>query len=176
MDASFLSTAFNIYLWVMVGIALVVFITLYHIEAGYGMFTSKKWGLSINNKVAWFLMEFPIFAAMIVIWLLSPHRFDIVPLVFLIIFEIHYFQRAIIFPWLMKGKKSQMPLAVMFMGITFNILNALMQGYWIFFESFNRDYHAFGLSYSDVAWLWSPHFIIGVVIFNKVQRSFMDTV
>lgn len=165
MDASFLSTAFNIYLWVMIGIALVVFIALYHVEAGYGMFTSKKWGVSINNKVAWFLMEFPIFAAMIVIWLLSPHRFDIVPLVFLIIFEIHYFQRAIIFPWLMKGKKSQMPLAVMFMGITFNILNALMQGYWIFFESFNRDYHAFGLSYSDVAWLWSPHFIIGVVIF-----------
>jgi 3-oxo-5-alpha-steroid 4-dehydrogenase 1 len=65
----------------------------------------------------------------------------------------------------MKGKKSQMPLAVMFMGIAFNILNAMMQGYWIFFESYKQNYHVLGLSYTDVAWLWSPQFIIGVIIF-----------
>ena len=120
---------------------------------------------TINNKVAWFLMEFPIFLAMIVIWLLSPHRFEIVPMVFLLIFEIHYFQRSIIFPWLMKGNKSQMPIATMFMGIAFNIMNAMMQGYWIFFESFKQDYHVLGLSYTDIEWLWSPQFIIGLVIF-----------
>ena len=106
MSPEFYTTAFNIYLWVMIGLAVVVFISLYFVEAGYGMFTSNKWGKSINNKLAWFLMEFPIFLAMIVIWLLSPHRFEIVPMVFLLIFEIHYFQRSIIFPWLMKGNKS----------------------------------------------------------------------
>ena len=53
----------------------------------------------------------------------------------------------------------------MFCGIAFNILNAVMQGYWIFFESYKCDYHAFGLSYQDTAWLWSPQFIIGLVIF-----------
>lgn len=165
MSPEFYTTAFNIYLWVMIGIAVVVFVSLYFVDAGYGMLRSPKWGKSINNKVAWFLMEFPIFLAMIVIWLLSPHRFDIVPMVFLLIFETHYFQRAIVFPWLMKGKKSTMPLGIMFSGITFNILNAMMQGYWIFFESFKVDYHAFGLSYADTAWLWSPQFIIGLIIF-----------
>ena len=89
MSPEFYTTAFNIYLWVMIGLAVVVFISLYFVEAGYGMFTSNKWGKCINNKLAWFLMEFPIFLAMIVIWLLSPHRFDIVPMVFLLIFEIH---------------------------------------------------------------------------------------
>lgn len=165
MNPDFYTTAFNIYLWVMIGIAAVVFISLYFVDAGYGRFASKRWGKSINNKLAWFLMEFPIFFAMIVIWLLSPHRFDLVPMVFLLIFEIHYFQRSLIFPWIIKGKKSQMPLAIMFMGISFNLLNAMMQGYWIFFESYKVDYHAFGLSYTDTAWLWSPQFIIGIILF-----------
>ena len=124
-----LGLTFNIYLWVMIALAVVVFVTLYFVKAGYGVFVSDKWGKTINNKVAWFLMEFPIFLAMIVIWLLSPHRFDIVPLVFLLVFEVHYFQRSIIFPWLMKGKASKMSLSVMFCGIAFNILNAVMQGY-----------------------------------------------
>ncbi|MBR6175488.1 MAG: DUF1295 domain-containing protein [Bacteroidales bacterium] len=165
MSPEFLTSAFNIYLWVMIALAVVVFISLYFVKAGYGVFVSDKWGKTINNKVAWFLMEFPIFLAMIVIWLLSPHRFDIVPLVFLLVFEVHYFQRSIIFPWLMKGKASKMSLSVMFCGIAFNILNAVMQGYWIFFESYKCDYHVFGLSYQDTAWLWSPQFIIGLVIF-----------
>ena len=165
MSPNFYTTAFNIYLWVMIGIAAVVFVALYFVKAGYGMFVSNKWGKSINNKVAWFLMEFPIFIAMIAIWLLSPHRFDLVPMIFLLIFEMHYFQRSLVFPWLMKGKSSQMSLVVMFMGITFNLLNAIMQGYWIFFESYNCDYHAFGLSYQDTAWLWSPQFVIGFIIF-----------
>lgn len=165
MDPEFYTNAFNIYLWVMIAIAIVVFIALYFVDAGYGMMRNGKWGKSINNKLAWFLMEFPIFAAMIVIWLLSPHRFDIVPMVFLLIFEIHYFQRSIIFPWKLKGNKSTMPIGIMFMGIAFNILNAMMQGYWIFFESYKSNYQAFGLSYSDIAWLWSPQFLIGLAIF-----------
>ncbi len=158
-------SAFNIYLWAMVGMAVVVFISLFFVDAGYGMLMSPKWGKGINNKLGWFLMEFPVFLAMIILWLVSPHRGDLVPMLFLLIFEIHYFQRAIIFPWIMKGNKSRMSLAVMLSGILFNILNAMMQGYWIFFESYNVDYHAFGLSYSDTAWLSSPHFIIGVIIF-----------
>lgn len=164
MGPEFYTTAFNIYLWVMVGLALVVFIALYFVEAGYGMLISKKWGKTINNKLAWFLMEFPIFIAMIIIWLASPHRFDIVPMTFLLIFEIHYFQRSLIFPWLMKGQ-SKMPLGIMFMGISFNILNAMMQGYWIFFESYKSNYQVFGIGYDNLAWLHTPQFIVGTCIF-----------
>lgn len=165
MNPDFLTNAFGIYLWVMIGIAVIVFIALYFVDAGYGMLLSSKWGKPINNKLAWFLMEFPIFLAMIIIWLASPHRFDLVPMVFLLIFETHYFQRSLIFPWIMKGKNSKMPLGIMFMGIAFNILNAMMQGYWIFFESYKCQYTVLGLSYTDTAWLWSPQFIIGTLIF-----------
>ncbi len=165
MSPDIFTSAFHIYLYVMIGLAVIVFVALYFVDASYGAFTKKSWGKAINNKLAWFLMESPIFFAMIIIWLLSPHRFETVPMVFLLIFEIHYFQRSLIFPWLMKGKKSQMSIAVMLTGIAFNILNALMQGYWIFFESFNCHYTVRGLTYSDIAWLWSPQFIIGLCIF-----------
>lgn len=156
------SSAFYIYLWVMIALAVVVFVALYFVDAGYGMMMSSKWGKGINNKVAWFLMEFPIFAAMLVLWFFSPHRFDAVPLVFLIIFETHYFQRSLIFPWLMKGKKSKMSLGVMFMGIAFNILNAAMQGYWLFYEAYNVNAPFVVLG---TQWFCTWQFIVGVMIF-----------
>ena len=170
MDTTFLTNAFHIYLWVMVCLAVVVFVALQFFNAGYGLLYTQKGsntlrlGPAINNKVAWFFMELPVFLVMIIIWACSPHRFDIVPCVFLLIFETHYFQRALIFPWIIKGK-SKMPIGIMIMGICFNILNAVMQGYWIFFESYNVGYQVFGIGYTDIEWLWSPQFIIGTILF-----------
>ena len=148
----------------MTVIAVIVFVSLYFVEAGYGMLVSARWGKLINNKVAWFFMEVPVFVAMMVLWALSPHRLDLVPLVFFLIFELHYFQRVFVFPFLMKGK-SKMPIGIMLMGVGFNCLNAIMQGYWIFYESYNVNYCVFGLHYTDVQWLYSPHFILGTMLF-----------
>lgn len=158
-------STFYIYLFCMLGIAAVVFIALYFVEAGYGMLVNSKFGKLINNKVAWFFMEVPVFAAMLVLWCISPNKLVTIPLIFFLIFELHYFQRVFIFPFLMKGK-SKMPIGIMLMGVVFNLLNAVMQGYWIFFESFRVNYTAFGIPYTDTAaWLTSPWFIIGVAIF-----------
>ena len=158
-----LTSAFYIYLWVMTGIAVVVFFTLYHVEAGYGMLISKRWGKTINNKTAWFLMEFPIFLIMLILWICSPHRWDIVPLVFLLIFQMHYAQRALIFPWIIKGK-SRMPIGIMSMGIGFNILNSMMQGYWIFYVAYNSKYPALFVQ-QGTAWFTSWQFILGCSLF-----------
>ncbi len=152
-------TAFYIYLVVMIVIAVAVFIALNFVEAGYGMLISPKWGKSINNKIAWFLMELPIFLSMLILWACSPHRFEIVPIVFLIIFEMHYVERTFIFPFLMKGK-SKMPISVMMMGVCFNIMNAMMQGYWIFHEAYRVNPDPY-----PIEWLWSPKFVIGISIF-----------
>ena len=158
------ASAFYIYLWVMIAIAVVVFVALYFVEAGYGMMISPKWGKAINNKIAWFLMEFPIFLAMLILWYFSPHRMEATSIVFLLIFETHYFQRSLIFPWLMKGKKSQMSLVVMFMGIAFNVLNAMMQGYWLFYEAYNVNPPAQFVQ-AGAKWFCSWPFILGLVIF-----------
>ena len=62
---------FNYLLAGMTVLGLIVFISLYFITAGYGQFRTKEWGLSINNKVGWVLMEAPAFLTMVIIWLTS---------------------------------------------------------------------------------------------------------
>ena len=74
---------FNIFLIVMAAIALVVYVSLFFVDAGYGKFYSKKWGPAVNNKLGWVLMEAPVFIAMLVLWLCSDRRDDMVRLAFL---------------------------------------------------------------------------------------------
>ena len=147
---------FNIFLIIMSIVAVIVFIALYFVTAGYGVFYNKKWGPSIPNKIGWVLMESPVFIAMILLCVFSERSTNVVCLIFLILFEIHYFQRSFIFPFLIRGK-SVMPLSVILMGVVFNTLNALMQGGWIFYVSPENMY--------EISWLTTPQFIIGTLIF-----------
>jgi 3-oxo-5-alpha-steroid 4-dehydrogenase 1 len=145
---------FNIFLIVMAAVAGMVFVALFFVKAGYGQFFDPKWGPAIPNRIGWMLMECPVFIVMTVLWLASDRTWDVVPLVFFMIFQVHYLQRSFIFPFLIRGR-GQMPLGIIVMAVLFNTCNALMQGGWIFY--FSPTYH--------VSWLWSPQFIVGLVIF-----------
>lgn len=147
---------FRTFLLAMSATAVVVFIALNFVEAGYGIAYTRKWGPSVNNKLGWVLMEAPVFILMLALWLSSPRRGETAPMVMALIFELHYFQRSFIFPLLMKGR-SRMPLTIMLMGIIFNSLNALMQGGWLFYVSSPGRY--------PLSWLWSWQFILGTTIF-----------
>lgn len=151
-----LTTIYNIFLIVMAVIAVIVFISLFFVNAGYGMFQTKKWGPAINNKLGWVLMESPVFILMLVLFLLSDRTTNIACITMLAIFELHYFQRSFIFPFLIKGNKT-MPLSIIAMGVLFNSLNALMQAGWLFYISPDTMY--------TPAWLTTPQFIIGAIIF-----------
>lgn len=147
---------FNLFLLIMSGIAAIVFVALYFLRAGYGMFRDSRWGISLNNKVAWVLMEAPVFIVMALLWWGSERRFEAAPLVIFLLFELHYFQRSFVFPFLMKGK-SRMPVSIMLMGVVFNVLNGFMQGEWLFYLAPDDRY--------TTGWLTSPAFIIGTLIF-----------
>jgi len=77
-------------------------------------------------------------------------------LFFFLLFQLHYFQRAFVFPFLLKGK-SRMPLVIMMMGMLFNLLNGFMQGEWLFYLAPETLY--------PPEWLMTPQFIIGVLLF-----------
>lgn len=147
---------FNIFLIIMAAIAVIVFIALYFVEAGYGMLFDKKWGFPISNKVAWVCMEAPVFIVMFLLWSSSARQFDTVPFLMFLFFELHYFQRSFIFPLLMNGK-SKMPIGIMLMGITFNVLNGYMQGQWLF--------HLAPADMYTNNWLYTPQFILGTLLF-----------
>lgn len=151
-----MSEYYRIFLGVMVAVAVVVFIALYRVRAGYGMLRDGKWGPKIGNRAGWMLMEAPVFVAMTVLCLCSPRRGDAVCLVFFSLFQLHYLNRAFIYPLLLKSR-SPMPLGIVAMGFAFNVLNACMQGGWIFY--FAPE------GYYTTAWLWSPQFILGTLVF-----------
>lgn len=148
--------AFNIFLLVMALVAVVVFVALYFVDAGYGKFYRPSWGPSLDNHLGWFLMEVPVFIAMLALWWYSDRRADPVRLVFLILFEIHYFHRSFIFPRQLRGH-SRMPWSIVLMGALFNTLNAFMQGGWIFYVSPADRYPA--------SWLLSLPFLTGTALF-----------
>lgn len=141
---------------VMAVLAVIVFFALQKITAGYGMMYTEKWGPTVNNRLGWILMEAPVFFAMVALWVLSPRRGEVAPAVMAAMFLVHYFQRSFIFPFSLKGK-SRMPLAIIIMGVVFNLLNAYMLGGWLFYVS-PADYY-------PESWLYSPLFLLGSVVF-----------
>ena len=91
-------TAFNLFLGVMSLIALIVFIALYFVKAGYGIFRTASWGVAISNKLAWILMEAPVFLVMCWMWMHSERRFDPVILTSLSSFRFIIFSAPSSFP------------------------------------------------------------------------------
>ncbi len=138
-------------------IGFVVFVALYHIDAGYGKMISDKWGPTLNNRIGWMLMEMPVFVVMIFLWGKSAVRFESPYWVFFLIFQTHYFQRSFIFPFLIKGN-SKMPFSIMILSIIWNVINGYIQGYWLFHLA--PKYFPYAAD-----WLCSWQFITGVCIF-----------
>ena len=92
-----------------------------------------------------------------VLWYLGGKSTELAPMALFSIIQIHYFQRSFIFPMLLRGN-SKMPVSIMLMGATFNTLNALMQGGWLFFivpEYFPNYYES---------WFCKPYIYIGVAV------------
>ena len=137
-------------------LAVFVFIALFFIKAGYGMFQTKQWGWSIHNKTGWILMECPAFIIMLYLWSGYSNRFMLEPFIFFLLFELHYFQRTFVFPFLMKGK-SKMPVSIMLMGVIFNSINAFLLAESIFGHTPEQMY--------GHDWLMKPQFVIGLIIF-----------
>lgn len=137
-------------------LAGIVFIALFFIRAGYGIFRNQAWGWSINNKAGWILMEAPAFLVMFYFWWTSNVRFEIPEFIFFLLFELHYFQRTFIFPLLMKGK-SKMPLTILVMGLIFNTINGFLLGEGLF--------HLAPAALYTEQWTTNPVFGIGLIIF-----------
>ena len=156
MESLFRPTGYYIVLTTMAVLAVIVFIALHRVNAGYGMMGTRKWGPAVNNRIGWFIMELPAFACMAVLWALSPRGGNPAPCVMGALFELHYFQRTFIFPFLIRGK-NKMPWAIIAMGMVFNAINAYMIGGWLFYLS-PPDLYV-------TDWLLSPLFFLGTFIF-----------
>ena len=115
-------------LWIIVGLIIFPINLIY--KAPYGRHTSKKWGISIDNKLGWIIMELPALLLCPAIYFYSKVDFD-VSIMFICLWIIHYFNRTIIFPFRIKTKGKKMPLVIVLSAFFFNIVNGLINGYFL---------------------------------------------
>ena len=115
-------------LWIIIGLIIFPINLIY--KAPYGRHTSKKWGISIDNKLGWIIMELPALLICPAIYFYFKVDFDI-SIMFICLWIIHYFNRTIIFPFRIKTKGKKMPLAIVLSAFFFNIVNGLINGYFL---------------------------------------------
>ena len=154
------SEFYNWFMIIMIIIAIFVYIVLHFVSAGYGIFNTKNWGYMINNKLGWFLMEAVSFVGMPLLYLFSGNR-ELIPTVGLLLFEIHYFRRSIIFP-LRMPTTTQMPIIIAIFATTFNVCNCYLQAGWLFFYH-PENYYDNWLS-KPYAWIGCSIFFAGMII------------
>jgi len=123
------------------------------IVAPYGRHTRSGWGPTISARAGWVIMESPASLLFLAFYLTGDHRAELVPLVFLGLWQLHYAQRAFVYPFLMRAG-NRMPIAITAMAIAFNTLNAYVNAVWI---------SQIGRYAPD--WLTDPRFLTGVTLF-----------
>lgn len=131
--------------------AAMVFVALFFVTAGYGRHGGKKWGPAVNPRIGWMIMESPV--VFIPLYFLYVGKAEVVPLVMLSIWMVHYLQRTFIYPFLIKGEED-MPVLIILFSILFNSMNGYLNGFYLF-----------NLASYDVSWLFDPRFIIGTIVF-----------
>jgi protein-S-isoprenylcysteine O-methyltransferase Ste14 len=133
----------------------IVFFALFFVTAPYGRHTREGWGPRVNRRLGWVLMELPS-AALFALWfVLGEWRTGVLPLVFLALWQFHYINRSLIFPFRMRGGSSHMTLLTVLLAIVFNSGNTYINARWLY---------TLGPGYPE-SWLMDPRFIAGVCLF-----------
>jgi 3-oxo-5-alpha-steroid 4-dehydrogenase 1 len=144
------------YLWLVLlelALAVATALGLRFLTAPYGRHGRPGWGPTVPARVGWLVMESPAVLCFLAVYLTGAHRAGTVPLVLLALWQLHYVQRAFVYPFLMRAG-ARMPVSIMAMAIAFNVLNGYVNARWI---GDLGDY--------PTRWLADPRFLAGTVLF-----------
>jgi len=143
--------------WLLRGwfvLSVLTFFVLLFIPAPYGRHLRPGWGPQISARAGWVMMESTVVLVFGVFWYLGRDPFALLPLFLLFVWQSHYFYRAFVFPFRMRGGWS-MPLFIALSGMLFNVVNGYLNGRWLFTLS-AREYGQ---------WWGDPRFIVGLILF-----------
>ena len=127
-------------------------------QSPYGIFGSKKMGINLHPKAGWILMELPATLVFIFFFIRGTRSGELVPILFCVIWLIHYANRGFIFPLLMRVAKSELKSFSIIVAAS-GLLVTTMHGYLN--ATFFTDYG----KHLTSEWLTDPRFIIGIVIY-----------
>ena len=145
----------GILVWAVLAMAIPTFLYLSRRVAPYGRhYAGAGWGPHISTRLAWVIMELPAPALFLVVYLNGQSAFQIVPLLFLVMWQGHYLNRTFVYPFRVRARGRKTPLLLVGSGFFFNAVNAYINARFI---------SEFGEYAAD--WLADPRFLIGVGIF-----------
>jgi 3-oxo-5-alpha-steroid 4-dehydrogenase 1 len=150
--------AFDTLLAALFALAPIVFMLLLFVNVAYGRFSQGRatvWGPSINAKVGWMIQGSPSIIAFAIFFALGEHATEMLPLIFLALWEIHYLQRTLVYPLLMRGARPTLRLSVMAVAMLFYVANGYLNARYL--THFSGGYSS--------AWLADPRFVVGVIMF-----------
>lgn len=142
-------------LYAFVFSALFFFVLLFFIPAPYGRYTKGGWGPRLNSHLGWMLMESPSLWLFLLFYLTASQH-ETAGTVLLVLWLLHYGQRVLVFPWLIREDKG-MPLVVAASAFIFQLANVTLQAGWL--------YHLAPQGRYTGAWLLDIRFISGAVLF-----------
>ena len=138
-----------------IALSVVLLPVLLFITAPYGRHTKGGWGPTISNKLGWIVMEAPAVLVFALFFLVGDLSQSITALVFLLMWETHYINRAFVFPLRIKSQGKRMPVMIMGSAIFFNVVNGYINGRYLF--TLSGGY--------DASWLADPRFLLGAAMF-----------
>ena len=136
-------------------VAVLVFVVLLFLPAPYGRHARRGWGPALPGRAGWVLMELPAVVVVAALFAASGRTREPAAIAFLLLWELHYVQRALVYPFRARHSARGMPLAVAAMGFLFNVVNGALQGSWLFLTGPARD----------ASWLADPRFLGGTALF-----------
>lgn len=127
---------FDVPLLVAFAIVLVTAIAAPFVPTPYGRFADPKWGISLDPRLGWFLMELPASVSFYLTYFLlgGEHRFEPFPLFVLFVWTCHYANRGFLMPLFMrvpKGQKSGFGLMVVSIGWVVTSLHGYLNASWV---------------------------------------------
>jgi len=121
-------TAFN---WAWIGLAALVFVTLFFVAAPYGRHLRAGWGPQVPARIGWMAMEAPALLLVGLGLALGSRALDAYSLLLDTMFLAHYVNRTLIFPLRLPRASRPMPLSIVLSAVFFNLVNGSLQGLWL---------------------------------------------
>lgn len=139
--------------WLLLAAATTLLLRFF--TAPYGRHVRRGWGPALPDRIGWVTMEAPAALAFALLFALGRHRSSLTSWAFFGMWEAHYFHRAFIYPWTRRSRSRPMPLIIVGLGFSFNLVNAYLNGRYLFFLS--GGYPS--------TWLRDPRFLAGLALF-----------
>ena len=151
----------EVYRYILIGsfvYAAAIMVGAFMAKAPYGKLGSERGGINLSPRLGWFLMELPATLSFLWFYLHGQNAGELVPIIFLGVWLVHYGNRGFIFPLLMrvaKGSKGTFSIIVVVSGWLVTTLHGYLNAVFISHLS----------THMTEQWLSDPRFIIGMAIY-----------